>query len=232
MADKKMNVLQKLAEARVRFLEAGTKKSGKNIKLEFSYFELEDIVPVATKIFHEIGLVSIVSFENDYAIMRIRDVDDMESDPVVFVVPYREIDPIVSKQGNQVTNAVQITGMSITYFRRYLYMMALDIVEADAIDANLGSTPVEEEEKPKKAPATKTERKAAKKKLTEEEASPASEEAVTGLKALCKKLIEADEEQKGFVEEIAEKTEGFTNMTEPICEALIAKLKEILHEYE
>ena len=223
----KMNVLQKLALARLRFLEEGTKKSGKNIKLEFSYFELSDIVPVATKIFAELGLVSTVSFDMQSAEMMIYNADDPNEKPVCFLAPYREVDPIVSKAGSVVTNAVQIVGMSITYYRRYLYMMALDIVEADSFDATVGE-PVPEE-KPK-APATKEERKAAKQKLVEEE-TLAPEAQVAELKDLCKQLIEADPEQKDFVMQIAEKTNGFEGLTTSVCTAVSGKLREMLAEY-
>ena len=42
-----MNICRKLQIARLKFLQAGVKKTGKNIHLEFMYFELADIVPVA-----------------------------------------------------------------------------------------------------------------------------------------------------------------------------------------
>ena len=52
-----MNVRQKLAKARLYFLNKKVTKSGKNMNLEFKYFELEDIVPSAIRIFAELGLV-------------------------------------------------------------------------------------------------------------------------------------------------------------------------------
>lgn len=66
-----MNALQKLQIARVKFLNAGVKKTGKNISLEFKYFELEDIVPVAESIFGEVGLLMAPSFGKEYAIARV-----------------------------------------------------------------------------------------------------------------------------------------------------------------
>lgn len=45
-----MNVRQKLAKARLYFLNQKVQKSGKNMHLEFKYFELEDIVPPATRV--------------------------------------------------------------------------------------------------------------------------------------------------------------------------------------
>lgn len=40
-----MNVRQKLAKARLYFLNQKIKKSGKNMHLEFKYFELETLYP-------------------------------------------------------------------------------------------------------------------------------------------------------------------------------------------
>ena len=65
------NVYQKLLKARAMFLGSDTKKSGKNMTLAFKYFELDDIVPVATKIFEEVGLISLVSFTNEVASITI-----------------------------------------------------------------------------------------------------------------------------------------------------------------
>ena len=54
-----MNVRQKLAKARLYFLNQKVKKSGKNMHLEFKYFELEDIVPPAIRIFARVGLTTL-----------------------------------------------------------------------------------------------------------------------------------------------------------------------------
>ena len=124
----KLNVFQKLLEARARFLEEDVKKSGKNMKMSYKYFELQDIVPVATPIFRQLGLLPVVTFDNDNAIMTIVNVDD-PTDVIIFASPMREIEPIISnKTGGEVTNAIQRLGSVETYQRRYLYMIALDIV--------------------------------------------------------------------------------------------------------
>ena len=129
-----MNVFKKLQLARVRFLEAGVDKSGKHMKLEYKYFELADIVPKAEQIFLEIGLMMVPSMYGDKATARVYNVDDRE-DFIDFVAPYTPIAPIVSNAGNQVTNEMQATGSSITYIRRYLWQLVLDIVEHDSIDS-------------------------------------------------------------------------------------------------
>ena len=62
-----MNVRQKLAKARLYFLNQKIKKSGKNMHLEFKYFELEDIVPPAIRIFARVGLTTNIEFTDDKA---------------------------------------------------------------------------------------------------------------------------------------------------------------------
>ena len=134
-----MNVRQKLAKARLYFLNQKVQKSGKNMHLEFKYFELEDIVPPATRIFARVGLTTEIDFTDEGAVMKVYNVDNIEEAPMQFRVPYREVKPIVSNAGKEVTNPMQALGSSITYLRRYLWMAVLDITEPDDIDANLSS---------------------------------------------------------------------------------------------
>lgn len=115
-----MNVRQKLAKARLYFLNQKVKKSGKNMHLEFKYFELEDIVPPAIRIFARVGLTTNIEFTDDKAVMSVFNTDNMEEPPITFTVPYREVKPIISNQGKEVTNPMQALGSSITYLRRYL----------------------------------------------------------------------------------------------------------------
>lgn len=126
MSEQKMNVYQKLLKARADFLAAKVKKSGKNQHLKFDYFELDDIVPVATRIFSEVGLLPVVCFDGDLATMQVVDTDCPES-YITFT------SPVVQLNQNGM-NAVQALGATETYQRRYLYYMALDICEPDALD--------------------------------------------------------------------------------------------------
>ena len=120
-----MNVRQKLAKARLYFLNQKVTKSGKNMSLEFKYFELEDIVPVAIRIFARVGLTSNTVFNGETATMTIFNTDNREEPGIEFVAPYREVGQIISNKGKEVTNPMQALGSSITYLRRYLWMMAL-----------------------------------------------------------------------------------------------------------
>ena len=240
-----MNVRQKLAKARLYFLNQKVKKSGKNMKLEFKYFELEDIVPPALRIFARVGLVSNTVFDGEKATMTIMNTDNPQEDGIQFVAPYREAGQIISKAGNEVTNPIQALGASITYLRRYLWMMALDITEPDDVDPNLGTETTDDTEngefaeeaaaatpakKEKKAPATVAEREEAKKELTGADGA-ADEKQVAELKSLCKELMEKDETQEDFVQQIAMKTNGFTKITASACAALCQNLEEIIAQY-
>lgn len=242
-----MNVRQKLAKARLYFLNQKVTKSGKNMHLEFKYFELEDIVPPAIRIFARVGLTTNIEFTDTTATMNVFNADNSEEAPIAFSVPYREVKPIVSNAGKEVTNPMQALGSSITYLRRYLWMAVLDITEPDDIDATLSTddsteddnefaeeaaaaAPAKKEKKGKKAPATVAEREEAKKELTSADGA-ASEKQVAELKTLCKELMDKDEDQEEFVQQIAMKTDGFTNITASACTALCDNLKEIISQY-
>ena len=235
---KDMNVRQKLAKARLYFLNCKVAKSGKNMHLEFKYFELEDIVPVAIRIFANVGLTSFTDFNGETASMTVLNTDNPEEPGITFTLPYRENKPIISNQGKEVTNPMQALGASTTYLRRYLWMMALDITEPDEVDATLGSEDAENgeeapapapKEKPK-APATPAERKAAKKDMTATD-GPADELQVTALKNACKKLMETDKTHEEFVQQIALKTKGFTKITRSACEQLVKNIGEMIAAY-
>lgn len=123
-------VYAKLQEARIRLQAAPLKKSGHNKFANYHYFELGDFLPTINKIFHELGLCSIISFTKDYAELRIVDVDTGSC--ITFSSPMAE----ANLKG---THPIQNLGAVETYSRRYLYVTALEIVEHDALDATTGS---------------------------------------------------------------------------------------------
>ena len=219
-----MNVYQKLIEARSQFLNDGVEKSGKNMNVGFKYFELTDIVPSVTKIFKELGLIAIDKFTNETAYMTIVNCDAPE-ETIEFEAPFNQIAPIVSNAGKQVTNEMQALGSSITYMRRYLYMIAMDIVENDEIEPQItNDTPAEA---PKKAPATPEQRQEVKQELTAP-AENASTLQIKGLKAVLKKLKEKDPSKEEMIAKIAVETQGFTVISKSDCETLINRISEML----
>ena len=224
-----MNVYQKLLKARATFLGANAKKSGKNMTLAFKYFELDDIVPIATKIFEEIGLISVVNFTADTATLTIVNTENGD-ESITFTAP------MVISEGNKAVTPVQALGATITYFRRYLYMMALDICEPDEIDS-IGATP------PKTAPVTNptpvvttptapaTANTEENKPLTSSTGN-ASATQIRQLKDLLIKLKEKDPDKEEMIAQIAVQTQGFAVISKADCEALVIKIGEMLKEGE
>lgn len=223
-----LNVFQKLIKARAMFLNEEIKKTGKNMKLEFKYFELSDIVPVATRIFEEVGLLPIVNFTDTTASLEMANVDNPE-ETIVFLAPFIQITPVVStKTGNAVMNEMQALGSSITYMRRYLYMIAMDICEDDTIDSDTGiKVPAPVAKPTRTAPATPVERKEVKEGLTAVN-EQATDLQIKGLKAVLKKLKDTDPKYEELIQNIAIQTEGFTKVSKSDCEALIQKITAML----
>lgn len=232
-----MNICRKLQIARLKFLQAGVKKTGKNIHLEFMYFELSDIVPVAESIFTEVGLLMAPTFGKEYAVAKVFNCDDRDEEPIVFEAPFTQIAPIISNSGKVVTNEMQALGSSITYMRRYLWQLVLDIIEADSIDNISGGddgqdAPTPTPKKTRKAPVTQEQRQEIKSELTSAPENAASEEQIANLKTSLKKLMELDPDQESFVQSVAVKTEGFTKITADVCDQLIAGVSDMLTAYE
>ena len=222
-----MNVYQKLLEARVLFMEEDVKKSGKNMKMSYKYFELQDIVPVALPIFQKLGLLPVTTFTEDEATMSVINVDD-PSDYINFTSPMREIEAIISsKTGGEVTNAIQRLGSVETYQRRYLYMIALDVVESDSIEPLTGDNPPPAP-KPTK-PATPEQRQEVAKNLTDPDGN-ATELQIKGLKAAMAKLLEKDPSKENFVAQIALNTNGLTEISKADCEQLVQAITTMLEE--
>jgi hypothetical protein len=192
----KASVYKKLADARKMFAEAGVTKSGVNPKQGYDYFELEDIVPVQTRIFAELGLIELFTYHGPEPIV-IHDIDgkakvewsepsatatvvnlDDPDDRIEFRLKWSDMNPITSNAtGKAVNQPIQDTGAEQTYMRRYLKMQVLDIVEADAVDSGEAAKPAREHKEkapsasaPAKKPATR------KKPATEAERKTAAKE--------------------------------------------------------
>lgn len=123
-------VREKLQKVRLELSKKELKKSGINKisnSVQFKYFELSDFLPTAIELFDKYGLTpefSIVTKDNGIEVATL-DIWDC-SDKVHFEVPTAEANGY---------NPIQQQGSKITYMRRYLYLIALDIVENDIVDA-------------------------------------------------------------------------------------------------
>lgn len=215
-----MNVYQKLLEARVRFLNENVKKTGKNMKLSYKYFELEDIVPVATPIFDNLHLLALTSFTNEMATLTIVDCDNPD-DRIEFSSPMKEIEAAVSSRtGGEITNAIQRLGSVETYQRRYLYMIALDVVESDEMEAQTGmnTTPAP------KPPVAPEKREEIKNELTDQDGN-ATDLQLNALKEAVKQLRALPGKEEACVQ-IALQTKGFTTISKKDCEDMVNKIRE------
>ena len=123
-----MAVYKKLQEARAKIHKTKLTKSGKNAFAKFNYFELADFMPTVTEVFNEHGLCGVVSFTNDTAYLTIYNADGESNDFVTFT------SPLVLASMDRI-QPIQSLGATHTYFRRYLYLMALDLVENDLVDS-------------------------------------------------------------------------------------------------
>ena len=121
-----MSVYKKLQEARIQLQNTKLNKSGKNKFAGFSYFELSDFIPQVTEIFNKVGLCGVVSFTNDTAYLTVH---ETESDGFVTFTS-----PLVMAE-NAKGQAIQSLGATHTYFRRYLWLMCMEITENDLIDS-------------------------------------------------------------------------------------------------
>ena len=190
---KSMNVYEKLMIARDEFLKAPVKKSGVNRFAEFKYFELEDIVPVANSIFKSLNLVFNTSIVMEEYVGALVNVDDPEQ-VIKFKIPTINL-TVMDKEGNikppAGMNSVQALGSTITYMRRYLYMLCLDIVEADAIDATIdkpnAEAPKAETTKKSKKPVSQEKRQEVKEELINQDGE-ATATQVKAIKNGLKKL--------------------------------------------
>jgi hypothetical protein len=126
-----MKVYKKLVEARVALQGKTLSKSGHNKFAGYKYFELGDFLPAIQSIFSELGLVDVISFDQNIAVMNIYDVEDGSF--VTFTSP-------MGSAQLKGCHEVQNIGAVETYQRRYLYVTALAIVEHDALDATTGGT--------------------------------------------------------------------------------------------
>ena len=226
MATAKQNVYQKLILAREEFLKSEIEQTGKNMHLSFKYFELKDIVPTITKIFAKMGLLAVMTFTDDTGYVTIVNTDNPE-ETIDFMAPFNQIEPIVSNTGKQATNNMQALGSSITYMRRYLYLIAMDICVNDEIEPTIDKTTNATTGASKQKPATPAKRTEVKENLTAVEDN-ASDIQIKGLKNVLKKLKEKDPSKEEMIAKLAIQTNGFKVISKKDCEVLVEKINGML----
>jgi hypothetical protein len=137
-----MSVYKKLQQARLALQNTKLNKSGKNKFANFEYFELDDFIPQVTAIFDKVGLCGVVSFTPETAYLTVH---ETEGDGFVTFTS-----PLVMAE-NVKGQAIQSMGSTHTYFRRYLWLMCMEITQNDVVDAADQVAPVKKAE-PKPVP--------------------------------------------------------------------------------
>ena len=123
-------IFEKLQKARVQLQEMKLKKSGKNKFAGFTYYELADFLPAINKIFLELKLSSNFSINDNIAKLTVTDWEDKTQE--TFTSPVEDLE----LKG---CTKIQALGGVHTYLKRYLYLNALEIVENDMLDPNVGN---------------------------------------------------------------------------------------------
>lgn len=202
-------IMKKLLEARIKFAQANVNKTGKGVidGNEYTFYTLNDIIPTKNNIFKELGMVDIITYNNQEAKLELFDTDDLK-ESITFTSPM----PNDLRSVN--LNQMMAIGGCQTYQRRYLYVTALDISEPDHVENGREKAETEKsdnssEEKTEKTskPAPKKQTKKKSTKATKEE-TPEKEEKPTAVKTEDNSKDKAD--KKASVLDIIEAEEETT----------------------
>lgn len=236
------NIYKRLAEARLRFMRAGVKKTGINRVDEYKYFQLEDIVPIATDILNDLDLLFVTTFTNNVPTGTLYDMKD-DSKTIVFN-SYTDEEPVLTRKGNRIMTPIQEKGAKETYQRRYLYVQLLDITEGDLIDNGLNdeddnettndtptkttkttkATPTKKSTKP----ATLEEREELKKELTNVDGN-ITETQEKSIKAGLKKLRAKDSKYEDYIKSCV-KLLSAGSLTKKDAEDMLIKIGDFIAE--
>lgn len=236
-----LNVYQRLINLRVDFNKEHIEKTGKNMQLGFKYFTLDDIGEACNRLclknglFVKMDIGDVYKEDNTYnlALANVYNIDN-PNEYISFSLPFKMASPIINKQGQNISNDIQLMGSSITYYRRYLWQLVLDLTENDSVDENLGNNETKETKEvkePSKKPKTPSERKEITKALTSGEL-PASEIEIEAIYKAGDKLLSYDITHKELLIKLKEKHNNFKDLTKAQAEELIIQLGNLIREHE
>ena len=147
---KKMNIYEKMQKVKKLLSDAELKKTGKNDYSNFEYYELSDILPAIITFCENYRLFTHVNFVKEYSTKTITTEEShvqgkvkVGESAVLTVInidnPKEKIEysSDVKDLELKAANAIQNYGGIQTYSRRYLYMNAFDIVEAEMFDKEM-----------------------------------------------------------------------------------------------
>lgn len=123
------SITERLQAARLELAASKLKKSGRNAYAGYDYFELSDFLPKVQELCAKHNLFPLFSATTEEATISFHGLKDEQ--PIVFSCPF-------SSAALKGAHDVQNLGAVLTYTRRYLYMIAFEIVENDALDSTQG----------------------------------------------------------------------------------------------
>lgn len=132
-----MNIHQKLQQARVDLQDMKLKKTGENKYSNYTYYELSDFLPAINAICNKLKLFTkfniFVNKGKEIAVLEVRDIDKPE-ETISFTSETKDVEIGKKKDGSGGAEPIQNLGGKTTYMRRYLYMIAFEIVESDLVE--------------------------------------------------------------------------------------------------
>lgn len=147
---KKMNIYEKMQKVKKLLSDSELQKTGENEYSKFEYYELSDILPAIITFCEEYRLFTHVNFVKEYSTKiittegsQVQEKVKVGESAVLTVInidnPKEKIEysSDVKDLELKAANAIQNYGGIQTYSRRYLYMNAFDIVEAEMFDKEM-----------------------------------------------------------------------------------------------
>lgn len=122
-----MNIYEKLQAVRVELAKQGIKKGKKNTYAGYSYYELADFLPQIQELCQKHKVTPLFTVDGQNATLSIHDMEKPDAS-ISFAIP-------MSQAQLKACHPVQNLGAVLTYERRYLYMIAFELVEADILEA-------------------------------------------------------------------------------------------------
>lgn len=115
------------------------RKTGWNKFKGYEYFELSDILVPITELCAKYEILETFAYEKDdngewYPTLYVHDARGTSGDLIFKGLPGWSQPK--TKVGEDLTNPIQNKGATITYDRRYLYLMAFSVVESDSVDGD------------------------------------------------------------------------------------------------
>lgn len=123
-----MNIHEKIQTIKCELAAEGLKKGGDNAYSGYKYFELADFLPQLNTLCAAYNVSHAITASADLTqmVLTVRDTEKPDS--------FLEYRIPLSTANLKASHPVQNLGAVITYSRRYLLMMAFDIVQADTLE--------------------------------------------------------------------------------------------------